>query len=161
MYFCHFKFLFSNERLDFLDFFKQKIKRINNADLFPQPSLIIFTKGTNNSDHACICIHICMYIHMCICIYIYIYIHTYIYIYVCVCVYVCFDFVWQLRFYVGCVHSLPPTPPLIFAWPLMGVRLRTITLTPRHSVGDLVRLLWCPFHQRSVFWYPAHQTSFL
>ncbi len=87
MYFCHFKFLFSNERLDFLDFFKQKIKRINNADLFPQPSLIIFTKGTNNSDHMCmcICIHICMYIH--------IYIYIYIYIHVCVCMYVCFDFV--------------------------------------------------------------------
>ncbi len=27
------------------------IKRINNADLFSQPSLTIFTKGTNNSDH--------------------------------------------------------------------------------------------------------------
>ncbi len=26
---------------------------INNADLFSQPSLIIFTKGTNNSDHVC------------------------------------------------------------------------------------------------------------
>ncbi len=25
----------------------------NNADLFSQPSLIIFTKGTNNSDHVC------------------------------------------------------------------------------------------------------------
>ncbi len=26
---------------------------INNADLFPQPSLVIFTKGTNNSDQVC------------------------------------------------------------------------------------------------------------
>ncbi len=53
----HFKFL-SNERLDFCEFFKQKIKRINNADSFSQPSLIIFTKGANNSDHDCIYIYI-------------------------------------------------------------------------------------------------------
>ncbi len=26
---------------------------INNADLFPQPSMIIFIMGTNNSDHVC------------------------------------------------------------------------------------------------------------
>ncbi len=30
---------------------KKKIKRINNAGLFSEPSLIIFTKGANNSDH--------------------------------------------------------------------------------------------------------------
>ncbi len=50
----HFKFLLSNERLDICDFFKYKIKRINYADSFSQPSLIIFTKGANNSDHDCI-----------------------------------------------------------------------------------------------------------
>ncbi len=50
----HFKFLFLQWSLDFWWFFKIKIKRINNAHLFPQPSLIIFTKGTNNSDHVCI-----------------------------------------------------------------------------------------------------------
>ncbi len=27
---------------------------ITNADLFSQPPLIIFSKGTNNSDHVCI-----------------------------------------------------------------------------------------------------------
>ncbi len=30
---------------------KYKIKMINNAGLFSEPSLIIFTKGANNSDH--------------------------------------------------------------------------------------------------------------
>ncbi len=34
----------------FVNFFN----RINNADLFLQPSLLIFTKGANNSDHDCI-----------------------------------------------------------------------------------------------------------
>ncbi len=36
------------------------IKRINNSHLFSQPSLIIFAKGTNNSDHVCNsdCIHL-------------------------------------------------------------------------------------------------------
>ncbi len=43
----HFKLLLSNERFDFCDFFKLKIKRINNTDLFSQPSLIIFTKGAD------------------------------------------------------------------------------------------------------------------
>ncbi len=36
----------------FCDFFKQKIKRINNAQLFSQPSLITFTKNTNNSEQS-------------------------------------------------------------------------------------------------------------
>ncbi len=31
----------------------KKIKRINNAGLFSEASLIIFTKGANNSDHDC------------------------------------------------------------------------------------------------------------
>ncbi len=41
----HFKFVLSNERLDFCDFLNglKWIKRINNADKFSQPSLIIFT----------------------------------------------------------------------------------------------------------------------
>ncbi len=30
-----------------------KKKIINNADLFSQPCLIIFTKRTNNSNHDC------------------------------------------------------------------------------------------------------------
>ncbi len=42
----HFKILFSNESLDFCD---------DNEHLFSQPSLIIFTKGTHNSDHVCTC----------------------------------------------------------------------------------------------------------
>ncbi len=33
---------------------KKKIKRINNADLFSEPSLIIFTKDANTSDHECL-----------------------------------------------------------------------------------------------------------
>ncbi len=37
------------------------IKRINNAGLFSEPSLIIFTKGANNSDHDCIFIYIYKY----------------------------------------------------------------------------------------------------
>ncbi len=32
---------------------KKKIKRINNADLFPLPSLIIFTKGADMFGHDC------------------------------------------------------------------------------------------------------------
>ncbi len=48
----HFKFLFSNERLDFCTFFKEKIKMID-TDLFSQPPLIIFTKGMNNFEHNC------------------------------------------------------------------------------------------------------------
>ncbi len=31
----------------------KKIKGINNAGLFSEASLIIFTKGANNSDHDC------------------------------------------------------------------------------------------------------------
>ncbi len=34
-------------------FFEWKIKSINNADLFSQPSMLSFTKGANNSDHDC------------------------------------------------------------------------------------------------------------
>ncbi len=58
----HTSMLFSNERLDFRDV-KKKIKRINNAHLFSQPSLIIFTMGTNDSDHVCILHIACKYMH--------------------------------------------------------------------------------------------------
>ncbi len=63
MYSSHFKFLLSNERLDFCEFFKQKIKRINNADSFSQPSLNIFTKGADIFGHDCIYIYI-LYIYI-------------------------------------------------------------------------------------------------
>ncbi len=43
----HFKFLLSNERLDFCEFF-------NNADSFSVSSLIIFTKGADIFGHDCI-----------------------------------------------------------------------------------------------------------
>ncbi len=33
---------------------KKKIKRINNAGLFLEPSLIISAKGANNSENDCI-----------------------------------------------------------------------------------------------------------
>ncbi len=49
----HFKFLLSNERLDFL-WSKNKIKRINNADSFSQPSVIMFTKGADIFGNDCI-----------------------------------------------------------------------------------------------------------
>ncbi len=48
----HFKFLLYNERLIFVI---KKIKRINNADTFSQPSLIIFTKGADIFGHNCSC----------------------------------------------------------------------------------------------------------
>ncbi len=50
----HLKLLLSNERLDFCAFFFKKIKSINNADSFSQPSLIIFTKGADIFCHDCI-----------------------------------------------------------------------------------------------------------
>ncbi len=53
----HFNFLLFNERLDFCDK-KKNIKRINNADSFSQPSLIIFTKVADIFGHDCINIYI-------------------------------------------------------------------------------------------------------
>ncbi len=41
----------------FVIFFEWKIKRINNADLFSQPPLLIFTKGANISGGHCIYIY--------------------------------------------------------------------------------------------------------
>ncbi len=40
----HFQLFYFNDRLEFCEFFEWKIKRINNADLFSQPPLVIFTK---------------------------------------------------------------------------------------------------------------------
>ncbi len=51
-----FKFVLTNERLDFCDK-KKKIKRINNADSFSQPSLVIFTKGADIFGHGSTYIH--------------------------------------------------------------------------------------------------------
>jgi len=41
-------------KVGFLQFLLGKIKAINNANLFLQPSLIILTRVANNSDHKCI-----------------------------------------------------------------------------------------------------------
>ncbi len=47
------KLLLSNERIDFCEFFKKKIKRINNVDTFSQHSLFIFIKGSDIFGHTC------------------------------------------------------------------------------------------------------------
>ncbi len=49
----HFKLFYFNERFEFCEFFEWKIKQINDADLFSQPSLLIFTKGVNISEQHC------------------------------------------------------------------------------------------------------------
>ncbi len=51
----HFQLFYFNDRLEFCEFFEWKIKRINNADLFSQPPLLIFIKGANISGGDCIC----------------------------------------------------------------------------------------------------------
>ncbi len=50
----HFQLFYFNKRLEFCEFFEWKIKRINNADLFSQLPLLIFTKGANISGGHCI-----------------------------------------------------------------------------------------------------------
>ncbi len=50
----HFQLFYFNDRLEFCEFFEWKIKRINDADLFSQPPLVIFTKGANISGGHCI-----------------------------------------------------------------------------------------------------------
>ncbi len=50
----HFQLFYFNDRLEFCEFFEWKIKRINNADLFSQPPLLIFIKGANISGGHCI-----------------------------------------------------------------------------------------------------------
>ncbi len=54
----HFQLFYFNDRLEFCEFFEWKIKRINNADLFSQPPLLIFTKGANISGGHCTCVFI-------------------------------------------------------------------------------------------------------
>ncbi len=55
----HFQFFYFNDRLEFCEL----IKRINNADLFSQPPLLIFIKGANISGGHCIYIYIYIYIY--------------------------------------------------------------------------------------------------
>ncbi len=49
----HFQLFYFNDRLEFCEFLEWKIKRINNADLFSQPPLLIFIKGANISGGHC------------------------------------------------------------------------------------------------------------
>ncbi len=60
--FLHLKFVLSNERLDKKK--KKKSKRINNADSFSQPSLIIFAKGADIFGRVCVCVCVCVYIYI-------------------------------------------------------------------------------------------------
>ncbi len=46
----HFQLFYFNDMLEFCDLFEWKIKRINNEDLFSQPSLLIFIKGAKTSE---------------------------------------------------------------------------------------------------------------
>ncbi len=48
-----FQLFYFNDRLEFCEFIEWKIKRINNADLFSQPPLLIFIKGANISGGHC------------------------------------------------------------------------------------------------------------
>ncbi len=50
----HSQLFYFNDRLEFCEFIEWKIKRINNADLFSQPPLLIFIKGANISGGHCI-----------------------------------------------------------------------------------------------------------
>ncbi len=50
----HFQLFYFNDRLEFCEFIEWKIKRINNADLFSQPPLLIFIKGAHISGGHCI-----------------------------------------------------------------------------------------------------------
>ncbi len=49
----HFELFYFNESLEFCEFFEWKIKRINNADLFSQMPLLIFTKCAYISGGHC------------------------------------------------------------------------------------------------------------
>ncbi len=65
----HFQLFYFNDRLEFCEFFEWKIKRINNADLFSQPPLLIFIKGANISGGHCtytyiFCIYLQKQIHL-------------------------------------------------------------------------------------------------
>ncbi len=50
----HYQLFNFKERLEFFEFFEWKNKKINDADLFSQPPLLIFTKGANISGGNCI-----------------------------------------------------------------------------------------------------------
>ncbi len=50
----HFQLFYFNDRLEFCEFIEWKIKRINSADLFSQPPLLIFIKGAHISGGHCI-----------------------------------------------------------------------------------------------------------
>ncbi len=75
----HSQLFYFNDRLEFCEFFEWKIKRINNADLFSQPPLLIFIKGANISGGHCnvptILIYSYIFINLVLCVF----------IYVCVC----------------------------------------------------------------------------
>ncbi len=60
----HFQLFYFNDRLEFCEFFEWKIKRMNNADLFSQPPLLIFIKGANISGGHFIYIYIYIYIYI-------------------------------------------------------------------------------------------------
>ncbi len=49
----HFQLFYFNDTLEFCEFIEWKIKRINDADLFSQPPLLIFIKGANISGGHC------------------------------------------------------------------------------------------------------------
>ncbi len=49
-----------------MNYFNKNIKRINNADKFSQPYLIIFTNGADIYIYmcVCVCVCVCLYIHV-------------------------------------------------------------------------------------------------
>ncbi len=62
----HSQLFYFNDRLEFCEFIEWKIKRINNADLFSQPPLLIFIKGANISGGHCIYIYVCVCVCVCV-----------------------------------------------------------------------------------------------
>ncbi len=60
----YFQLFYFNDRLEFCEFFEWKIKRIDNADLFSQPPLLIFIKGANISGGHCKYVYIYIYIYI-------------------------------------------------------------------------------------------------
>ncbi len=65
----HFQLFYFNDRLEFCEFFERKIKRINNADLFSQPPLLIFTKGANISGGHCMLLSGDYIMYFCVALY--------------------------------------------------------------------------------------------
>ncbi len=80
IFYPHFKLFYFDDRLEFSELFELKTKRINNADLFSQPTFLIFTKSDNISGGRCMYVYI-YYIYIVYTVYLYIYIYIYIYIY--------------------------------------------------------------------------------